>query len=190
MSPKKFGELQTYQCSYFCHFRKRGDLNLQRIRPGNATSPSDSGSLQAIADSCARMMLRRFSSVVVLKLLLGFLSLLVPLWSESELLSFLWCWAMPLLTFPAKSHSLLTTHFLLIHVVPRQFLPRLHMKTGNKHRRIEDLNIKQWPLLTTKHAGIIVGGHAQYFTNRMFNALIIVRSTGKIWPREYVSLRT
>jgi hypothetical protein len=41
-----------------------------------------------------------------------------------------------------------------------------------------DLDINQWPSITTKYAGIIVGGHAEYFTHRMFNTLIADRNTG------------
>ena len=41
-----------------------------------------------------------------------------------------------------------------------------------------DLDINQWPSITTKYSGIIVGGHAEYFTNRMFNTLIADRNTG------------
>ena len=41
-----------------------------------------------------------------------------------------------------------------------------------------DLDINQWPSITSKYSGIIVGGHAEYFTNRMFNTFIADRNTG------------
>ncbi len=41
-----------------------------------------------------------------------------------------------------------------------------------------DLDINQWPSLTDKYSGIIVGGHAEYFTNRMFNTFIADRNSG------------
>jgi len=41
-----------------------------------------------------------------------------------------------------------------------------------------DLDINQWPSLTTKYAGVIVGGHAEYFTNTMFNTFIALRNIG------------
>jgi len=41
-----------------------------------------------------------------------------------------------------------------------------------------DLDINQWPSITSKYSGIIVGGHAEYFTNRMFNTFISDRNTG------------
>jgi hypothetical protein len=41
-----------------------------------------------------------------------------------------------------------------------------------------DLDINKWPSLATKYAGVIVGGHAEYFTNRMFNTFIALRNIG------------
>jgi len=41
-----------------------------------------------------------------------------------------------------------------------------------------DLDINQWPSITSKYSGIMVGGHAEYFTNRMFNTFIANRNTG------------
>ena len=41
-----------------------------------------------------------------------------------------------------------------------------------------DLDINEWPSITTKYAGVIVGGHAEYFTNRVFNTLIADRNLG------------
>lgn len=41
-----------------------------------------------------------------------------------------------------------------------------------------DLDINQWPSITRKYAGIIVSGHAEYFTNRLFNTFIADRNTG------------
>ena len=41
-----------------------------------------------------------------------------------------------------------------------------------------DLDINQWPSITSKYAGVIVGGHAEYFTNRMFNTFVADRNNG------------
>jgi hypothetical protein len=41
-----------------------------------------------------------------------------------------------------------------------------------------DLDINKWPSILTKYSGIILGGHAEYFTNRMFNSFIAARNTG------------
>ena len=41
-----------------------------------------------------------------------------------------------------------------------------------------DLDINQWPSITTKYAAVIIGGHAEYFTNRVFNTLIADRNLG------------
>jgi hypothetical protein len=41
-----------------------------------------------------------------------------------------------------------------------------------------DLDINQWPSITTKYAGVIIGGHAEYFTNRMFKTFIAARNDG------------
>ncbi len=41
-----------------------------------------------------------------------------------------------------------------------------------------DLDINQWPSITKKYSGIIVGGHAEYFTNRIFNTFIADRNMG------------
>ena len=41
-----------------------------------------------------------------------------------------------------------------------------------------DLDINQWPSIATKYSGIIVGGHAEYFTNKMFNSFIALRNSG------------
>ena len=41
-----------------------------------------------------------------------------------------------------------------------------------------DLDFNQWPSIATKYAGVIVGGHAEYFTNKMFNSFIALRNSG------------
>ena len=41
-----------------------------------------------------------------------------------------------------------------------------------------DLDINQWPSITTKYAAVLVGGHAEYYTNRMFNTFIAARNSG------------
>ena len=51
-------------------------------------------------------------------------------------------------------------------------------KEGINVDEVSDLDINQWPSITTKYAGIVVGGHAEYFTNRMFNTFIANRNDG------------
>lgn len=51
-------------------------------------------------------------------------------------------------------------------------------KQGLNVDQATDLDINQWPSITTKYSGIILGGHAEYFTNRMFNTFIAARNTG------------
>ncbi len=41
-----------------------------------------------------------------------------------------------------------------------------------------DLDINQWPSIIKSYSGIVVGGHAEYFTNRMFNTFIAGRNSG------------
>ncbi len=41
-----------------------------------------------------------------------------------------------------------------------------------------DLDINKWPSITTKYAGVILGGHAEYFTNRIFTSFIALRNSG------------
>jgi hypothetical protein len=41
-----------------------------------------------------------------------------------------------------------------------------------------DLDINQWPSIITKYAGVIIGGHAEYFTHQMFDTFIAARNTG------------
>jgi len=41
-----------------------------------------------------------------------------------------------------------------------------------------DLDINNWPSIINHYSGIIVGGHAEYFTNRMFNTFIAGRNLG------------
>jgi len=41
-----------------------------------------------------------------------------------------------------------------------------------------DIDINTWPSIIKNYSGIIVGGHAEYFTNRMFNTFIAGRNIG------------
>ncbi len=41
-----------------------------------------------------------------------------------------------------------------------------------------DLDLNNWPSITSKYSGIVIGGHAEYFTNRIFNTLIADRNIG------------
>ena len=43
---------------------------------------------------------------------------------------------------------------------------------------VTDLDINDWPSITTKYNGIIVGGHAEYLTHRIFNTFIADRNLG------------
>ena len=51
-------------------------------------------------------------------------------------------------------------------------------KEGINVDEVSDLDVNQWPSITTKYSGVIVGGHAEYFTNRMFNTFIADRNDG------------
>ncbi|MEI8149564.1 MAG: N,N-dimethylformamidase beta subunit family domain-containing protein [Actinomycetes bacterium] len=44
--------------------------------------------------------------------------------------------------------------------------------------QVSDLDVNQWPSLTSNYNAIIVGGHAEYFTQRMFNTFISARNQG------------
>ena len=51
-------------------------------------------------------------------------------------------------------------------------------KQGMNVDQVTDLDVNRWPSITTKYAGIVVVGHSEYFTNRMFNTFIADRNLG------------
>ena len=66
------------------------------------------------------------------------------------------------------------------YAIQRDAIPFIQFveKEGINVDEESDLDINQWPSITTKYAAVIVGGHAEYFTNRMFNTLIADRNLG------------
>ncbi|HEY4898360.1 MAG TPA: N,N-dimethylformamidase beta subunit family domain-containing protein, partial [Candidatus Nanopelagicaceae bacterium] len=44
--------------------------------------------------------------------------------------------------------------------------------------QVNDFDINQWPSITTKYSGVIIGGHAEYFTHRIFNTFVADRNLG------------
>ena len=64
--------------------------------------------------------------------------------------------------------------------IQRDAIPfiQFNEKRGLNVDQVTDLEVNQWPSITTKYAGIVVGGHAEYFTNRMFNTFIADRNLG------------
>ena len=66
------------------------------------------------------------------------------------------------------------------YAIQRDAIPFIQFveKQGINVDEESDLDINQWPSITTKYAGVIVGGHAEYFTNRMFKTLIAARNNG------------
>ena len=44
--------------------------------------------------------------------------------------------------------------------------------------QVSDLDINQWPSIAANYSAIIVGGHTEYFTNRMFNTFLAARNQG------------
>ena len=44
--------------------------------------------------------------------------------------------------------------------------------------QVSDLDINQWPSIVADYSAVIVGGHTEYFTNRMFNTFVAARNQG------------
>jgi hypothetical protein len=44
--------------------------------------------------------------------------------------------------------------------------------------QVSDLDINQWPSIAADYSAIIVSGHTEYFTNRMFNTFLAARNQG------------
>ena len=66
------------------------------------------------------------------------------------------------------------------YAIQRDAIPFIQFveKQGLNVDEETDLDINQWPSITTKYSAVIVGGHAEYFTNRMFNTFIADRNIG------------
>ena len=64
--------------------------------------------------------------------------------------------------------------------IQRDAIPAIQFseKQGINIDQVTDLDINRWPSITTKYAGIVVVGHSEYFTNRMFNTFIADRNLG------------
>jgi len=64
--------------------------------------------------------------------------------------------------------------------VQRDAIPFIQFaeKQGINIDEESDLDFNQWPSITTKYSGVIVGGHAEYFTHRMFETFIAARNNG------------
>ena len=51
-------------------------------------------------------------------------------------------------------------------------------KQGLNFDQISDVDLDQWPSISTHYNGIVFSGHAEYFTRRMFNTIIADRNQG------------
>lgn len=51
-------------------------------------------------------------------------------------------------------------------------------KEGINIDQVSDLDIDQWPSLTLHYSGLLLIGHCEYFTNRMFQTFIALRNSG------------
>lgn len=51
-------------------------------------------------------------------------------------------------------------------------------KQGLNVDQISDIDLDQWPSISTHYSGLVFSGHAEYFTRRMFNATIAARNRG------------
>jgi hypothetical protein len=51
-------------------------------------------------------------------------------------------------------------------------------KQGISYDQFTDLDIDTWPSITKKYSGLILGGHPEYFTRRIFESLISARNSG------------
>jgi hypothetical protein len=55
-----------------------------------------------------------------------------------------------------------------------QFLERENLSLD----QISDVDLNQWPSISTHYNGVVFGGHAEYFTRRMFNTIAADRNQG------------
>ncbi len=51
-------------------------------------------------------------------------------------------------------------------------------KQGLNVDQISDINLDQWPSISTHYSGVVFSGHAEYFTRRMFDTVIADRNLG------------
>ncbi len=51
-------------------------------------------------------------------------------------------------------------------------------KEGINIDQVSDFDLNEWPSITKKYNGVIIGGHAEYFTHRMFDTFIADRNSG------------
>ena len=64
--------------------------------------------------------------------------------------------------------------------IQRDAIPLIQFteKEGINIDQVSDFDINQWPSITTKYNGVIIGGHAEYFTHRIFNTFVADRNLG------------
>ena len=55
-----------------------------------------------------------------------------------------------------------------------QFLEREGINVDQE----SDLDIDSWPSITSKYSGLVLGGHSEYFTRRIFDTLLSARNSG------------
>lgn len=51
-------------------------------------------------------------------------------------------------------------------------------KQGINSDQFSDFDLDSWPSITSNYSGIILGGHPEYFTRRIFETLVSARNTG------------
>jgi hypothetical protein len=51
-------------------------------------------------------------------------------------------------------------------------------KQGINSDQFSDLDVDSWPSIATHYSGIVLGGHPEYFTRRIFDTLISARNSG------------
>jgi len=51
-------------------------------------------------------------------------------------------------------------------------------KQGINVDNVTDLDLDQWPSLASHYNGVMLGGHAEYFTHRIFQTLLALRNSG------------
>jgi len=51
-------------------------------------------------------------------------------------------------------------------------------KQGIAYDQFTDFDLDTWPSITKKYSGLILGGHPEYFTRRIFESLISARNSG------------
>jgi len=66
------------------------------------------------------------------------------------------------------------------YAIQRDSIPFVQFseKEGINVDQVSDLDIDQWPSLASHYNGLLLIGHCEYFTNRMFNTFIALRNSG------------